>query len=395
MTLTKSIWVVGVVLALAIAGGCVTEPTKPTTKADFVGSERCSACHQQEYKTWKSSLHANMVRPRDVGMLKDAAANWASDGKNPGPTKANLTGTPAKQEDVTYVIGSHWKQRYMVKDPATGGQMFLDKQWNRMTKAWEPYGQKNDWDTNCSTCHTTGFRVLAYDEKNPAAQKVTWSELNVGCEACHGPGAKHAASHKKADIYTFTDKPKAEQTKVCGYCHIRLENELYHTAQGAPAEYLPHPVIGQTYQPADDWTKWYPDKAIIPGVHPEDKIDATYKGDLAGMFKLDEQSKKNGIYDAGKHHQQYQEYLQSKHYQSGILSCSDCHSSHGGAKPVIVAANTCKGCHDATYTVDKYMPGTGSTAAGLFVRTHTFDKGQARPKALTATSEAVLQNPPK
>jgi hypothetical protein len=39
------------------------------------------------------------------------------------------------------------------------------------------------------------------------------------------------------------------------------------------------------------------------------------------------------------------------------------------------------------------MPGTGSTAAGLFIRTHTFDKNQARPKALTATGQAVLQNP--
>ena len=62
---------------------------------------------------------------------------------------------------------------------------------------------------------------------------------------------------------------------------------------------------------------------------------------------------------------------------------------------MIVPANTCKNCHDASYTVEKYMPGTGQTAAGLFIRTHTFNKDQARPKALTATGEPVFQNPPK
>jgi nitrate/TMAO reductase-like tetraheme cytochrome c subunit len=377
--------------AVALLGGCVTEPKMAVGKSDFAGSEKCGACHTQEYKTWKDSLHAKMVTPKDVGILKDVVDNWGKE----GPTKTNLDGKAAKLDDVQYVVGSYWKQRFLVKNPTTGGHLFLDKQWNRMTKKWENYGQKNDWETNCATCHATGYRLTSYDEKNPAAQKWEYSEMNIGCEACHGPGAAHVKSMKKADIYTFGDKSKAEQTRVCGYCHIRLENELFHTAQGAPSEHLPHPVVGQTWKPGDDWTKWYADKAIIPGVHPEDKIDATYKGDLAGMFKLDDQSKKNGIFDAGKHHQQYQEYLQSKHYKSNVASCSDCHSSHAGKAPMIVAANTCQKCHDATYTVEKYMPGTGQTAAGLFIRTHTFDKNQARPKALTATGEPVLQNPPK
>lgn len=377
-------------VALAVGVGCTTQPVKEA-QTSFVGSERCGGCHVQEYKTWKNSLHAKMVTPVQVGILKDVVDNWSQD----GPTKTNVDGKPAKLEDVQYVVGSYWKQRFLVKNPATGGHAFLDKQWNRMTKKWEGYGQKNDWDTNCATCHATGFRLLSYDPKNPAAQKWAYSEMNIGCEACHGPGGKHVVSHSKADIYAFADKPKAEQTKVCGYCHIRLENELYHTAQNNPSEYLPHPVVGMSYQPGDDWTKWYPDKAIIPGVHPEDKIDAEYKGDLAGMFKLDDQSKKTGTYDAGKHHQQYQEYLQSKHYKGNVASCSDCHSSHGGSKPMIVAADTCKQCHDASYTVEKYMPGTGQTATGLFIRTHTFNKDQARPKVLTATGEPVFYNAPK
>jgi hypothetical protein len=30
-------------------------------------------------------------------------------------------------------------------------------------------------------------------------------------------------------------------------------------------------------------------------------------------------------------------------------------------------------CHDATFTVEKYMPNTGKTADNLFVRSHTFN----------------------
>lgn len=363
-------------LALVSAGASAADP-------EFVGSAKCGQCHAEQHKTWKQSYHAKMVRPKDEAILKDVVAQWA----NGGPTKVNLTGAPAKLDDVIYVVGSNWKQRFLVKNAATGGHLFLDKQWNRMAKRWENYGNKNDWDTNCGTCHSTGFRLTSYDEKNPTAQKWSMAELNVGCESCHGAGAKHAKSRKKADIYSFAGKSKEEQTRVCGYCHIRAENDKFLTAQGNPSEHMPHPEVGKTWHPSEDWTKWYPEHVVIPGVQPEDKIDTVYKGDLAGAFKLDDLAKQNGFYDAAKHHQQYQEYLQSKHYQKNLLSCPDCHSLHAGKKPVVAAKDTCKTCHDASFTVDKYMPGTGQTVQDLYLRTHTFNKAQNRPAQTTVSGE--------
>jgi hypothetical protein len=59
------------------------------------------------------------------------------------------------------------------------------------------------------------------------------------------------------------------------------------------------------------------------------------------------------------------------------------------------AKASCAGCHDASYTVEKYMPATGSTAAGLFIRTHTFNKAQNRSAAQTATGQPVLQKQAK
>ncbi len=225
-----------------------------------------------------------MVRKPADGLLKAAAEKWATDGATPGPAVGNVTGKPFSLNDVVYVIGSNWKQRYLVKDDTTGGYQFLDKQFNRMSGTWEKYGNKNDWDTMCATCHTTGYRLTAYDPANPKAQKAEWSELNIGCESCHGPGAAHIKSRSKKDIWNFAGKSFEEKARVCGYCHIRVENELYKSAQGNPREDLPAPKVGDSFKPSDDWRKWYPEHVVIPGVQPEDKVDADYAGDLKGLF---------------------------------------------------------------------------------------------------------------
>ena len=373
--------------AALLLGGCMTDPGMATKQATFVGSEKCGTCHVDEYKTWKDTYHNKMVRATRDGLLKDARDNWAKDSKgNAGPTKANISGAPAKLEDVDLVIGSKWKQRYLVKNPATGNHQFLDKQWNRGNNTWEPYGQKNDWETQCTTCHATGYRITAYDPANTKAMKVSMTEHNTGCEACHGPGSTHAASHKKADIFNPKNATKAEADKVCGYCHLRGENDQWLTAQGNHSEQLPHPVLGDTYKAGqDDWTKWYPSKVLLPGIQPDDPINKNYPNtDLNNAFTIDEAAQKSGYFEALKHHQQYQEHLQSKHTKSGLLSCIDCHSSHTVKGKTINAGETCKGCHGAAMDYKKMMPGLGQTAGGLMIRSHTFNPNPRPPRGITA-----------
>jgi hypothetical protein len=51
----------------ALVVGCTTDPKMATPAATFVGSETCGGCHTDEYKTWKDTLHAKMIRtPRGV-----------------------------------------------------------------------------------------------------------------------------------------------------------------------------------------------------------------------------------------------------------------------------------------------------------------------------------------
>jgi Cytochrome c554 and c-prime len=367
------------VVALAGFSGAAEKKPAAANKA-YAGSAACKKCHAIEYDSWKLTFHSKMIRPRDEGILKDAVEKWATDGFNPGPTVGNGTGKKFYILDVQYVIGSNWKQRYLVKNETTGGYQFLNKQFNRISGKWENYGNKNDWDTMCATCHTTGYRIVKYDPANPKTQKADFAELNNGCENCHGPGAKHVKSKAKKDIWNFAGKTKEEQSRVCGYCHIRVENEKYKSAQGNNREDLPAPQLGDSFKPSDDWRKWYPEEVIIPGVQPKHPFDAEYKGDLKGLFIVDDISRKNGVFEEGKHHQEYQGFIQSKHYKVGNLSCLDCHSAHAGKdKPMKDPTTACAKCHDSSFTYTKYMPGTGKTADNLFVRSHTFIKEQIRP----------------
>ncbi len=373
-------------MAVALAGVLSAAEKQTGDPLGYAGSDACRKCHAAEFDSWKGTWHAKMVMKRDEGILKDAVEKWATDGANPGPEKANVTGRRISVLDVEYVVGSYWKQRYLVRNETTGNLQFANKQFNRMSGKWENYGQKNDWETMCATCHTTGYRLVKYDPADPKSQKAEWTELGIGCESCHGPGAKHVKSLSKKDIWNFAGKKAAEQSRVCGYCHIRLDNEMYRSAQGNTREDFPAPKVGQSFKPSDDWTKWYPDHVIIPGVQPEDRIDAEYKGDLKGMFLLDNVAKEAGVYEATKHHQEYQEWLQSSHHKGGEMSCLTCHSPHAGKKTARKDPRaSCSKCHDASYTVEKYMPGTGRTADNLYVRSHTFRKGQSRPGGPTVS----------
>jgi predicted CXXCH cytochrome family protein len=364
-------------LLAALLAGC-TSGVSTSSDKQFVGSEKCKSCHTSEYATWKGTLHSKMIRTAKDGLLKDAGDNWAKDSKgNAGPTKANISGTPAKMEDIVFVVGSKWKQRFLVKNPASGGHQFLDKQWNSLHKQWEPYGQKNTWETQCATCHATGYKVLEVDDKR-AVKKWAMTEENTGCEACHGPGSAHAVAGDKKQIFNPGKAAVGEDAKVCGYCHIRVENDYYKTAEGNHSEHLPHPQLGQSYKAGtDDWTTWYPDKVLMVGIQPEDVITKNYPNtDLNNAFFIDDAAQKSGYFEARKHHQEYQEHLQSKHAKGNVAGCTTCHWAHSSAaKPKRVAgADTCKSCHgDAMNDLDKFMPGLASTAQNLFVRAHTFN----------------------
>ncbi len=103
---------------------------------------------------------------------------------------------------------------------------------------------------------------------------------------------------------------------------------------------------------------------LLVGVQPEDPISKAWpKTDLNDAFFLDAAAQESGYFEARKHHQQYQEFLQSKHSKSGMVGCSDCHSPHAVKGKTIDPVATCAGCHGDKYKGATMMPGLGATAA--------------------------------
>jgi cytochrome c554/c'-like protein len=155
-------WVTGLVAAAVVAlTGCTTDGTVSAEAGDQLESaEKCATCHPQQFASWKQTYHARMVRTAPEGVLPEALENWFKDARgNAGPGTGNVDGKPYALADVELVVGSKWKQRYLVKNPATGHHQFLDKQWNSYIRCWESYRNNEDWESGCNTCHasaTTG-----------------------------------------------------------------------------------------------------------------------------------------------------------------------------------------------------------------------------------------------
>jgi hypothetical protein len=52
-------------------------------------------------------------------------------------------------------------------------------------------GRYQNWNMMCADCHSTALKK-GYDPATDS-YKTTWAALNVGCQACHGPGQAHVA----------------------------------------------------------------------------------------------------------------------------------------------------------------------------------------------------------
>lgn len=101
----------------------------------------------------------------------------------------------------------------------------------------------------CADCHSTNVKKN-FDLKSNS-YNTTFSEINVGCEACHGPGKNHINWSKKPDstikfagfkreltqsVTNWVSKPDRttlapekikhrQQTLMCAQCHSRHTNQ--------------------------------------------------------------------------------------------------------------------------------------------------------------------------
>jgi len=323
------------VLKMAHKAGLPNQ-TVQASSAAFAGSRKCLDCHKREYDRWQGSHHdhAMEVAGADtvLGNFDNAVFEhhgissrfYRKDDKffvyTQGP------GGGMGDFEITHTFGWYPLQQYLVPFPE-GRFQCLPIAWDVEKKKWyhlypdEPldpgdwlYWTNNgqNWNGMCAECHSTNLKKN-YDLKTDT-YRTTWSDIDVGCEACHGPGSRHLAWAEMPDMA----RPQVENydlavqtsglgsrdlVELCAPCHARRA------------------ALG-------DYTHSEPD--LLDSLLPTLLIEGMYFPD--GQI-LDE------VYVYGS-------FTQSKMYHRDV-HCSDCHDVHS-IKPLKEGNALCLQCHRAS-----------------------------------------------
>ena len=228
-------------------------PEKP---ANFVGSMKCKSCHEENYKKWLGSDHRKaMAEASEETVLGDFGDARYTDPYNhvtsrfyrkDGKFVVETEGPDGKSGtfEIAYTFGAYPLQQYLI--PFPGGRLqCLNIAWDVEKKAWyrlPPYDVASTkdwlhwtrggqtWNAMCAECHSTNV-TKGYNPETES-YRTTWSEITVGCEACHGPGSKHLEwaeapplARSRTDNYGLvvrTGNGSADdQIKLCAPCHSR------------------------------------------------------------------------------------------------------------------------------------------------------------------------------
>lgn len=257
-SLARQINYILIIALLTILTNCTPSESFQISNAAFAGSQSCVECHETEFQSWKGSDHDNAMDTAIAStVLGDFDnAEFERDGfvsrfytkddkfyvhtKGPG-------GVPGDFQ-IAYTFGVKPLQQYLI--PFEDGRLqCLQITWDTKKKRWyhladsvypdqkiEPdnwlYWTNNaqNWNGMCAECHSTNLQKN-YNPKTHVYH-TTWSEIDVSCEACHGPGSVHnqwaaidSSNRPKITNYGLVVKTSnissRQLVNQCAYCHAR------------------------------------------------------------------------------------------------------------------------------------------------------------------------------
>ncbi len=335
----------------------------PIASAQYLGRDACKDCHEMEHELFQHSDH-------DQAM--DIATNESvlGDFNNSTFTHFGVTsrfyrsgedfyvyteGPEGVMQDykISYTFGVRPLQQYLIAFPG-GAYQCLPIAWDTRPEVdggqrwFHLYGDEEissddilywtrttqNWNYMCSECHSTNTRKN-YNHATKTYNTV-WDEIDVSCEACHGPGSVHVNWAQKVeegaspDIFpdmglvvrindtdnaTWVFDPDSstarrsvprktdELVQMCARCHSRrsvLTEEYFHGGS-----------LLETH-----WPSLLEEELYFADGQIQDEVYV------------------------------YGSFLQSKMYKAGVV-CKDCHEPHSGK--VYVQGNAlCFRCHMAS-----------------------------------------------
>lgn len=346
---SRSIRFVLVALAVTVSAGALVAydwwsavPNDVTAK--YVGGQSCAECHQAEHTKWQGSHHdlAMDVATEETvlgdfsGVSLEHYGIMSTMFRNGAGYFVNTEGPDGKMTDfeVKYVFGVEPLQQYMVEfdradgmpDNQIGRLQVLRITWDTIKKEWfylsppdvDEKLAPNDplhwtragqnWNHMCASCHSTNLQKN-FDVAT-RTYHTTFSEIDVSCEACHGPGSVHVGLAKANSLFwdrklgyglrRIKGQSHKAEVETCAPCHARRRNVC----------------------PDQSLTTSFYDNYVNELLRPE-----TYYAD--GQIK-------DEVYVFGS-------FIQSKMYHKEI-KCSDCHDPHT-ARLKHEGNAVCTSCH--------------------------------------------------
>jgi tetratricopeptide (TPR) repeat protein len=211
--------------------------------------------------------------------------------------------------EVRFTLGNRPLQQYLAE--TDGGRLqALPVAWDSIEKRWFHLYPKEqilkgdplhwtttlqNWNRMCADCHTTNLHKN-FDPKTKE-YRTTFTELQVGCQSCHGPCGKHVETAEKhgltagwkseipLEVFSLTNVSGTEIVQSCVFCHAR--RRLLREGPKPPEI------------PAADW--FIPETVDTFIYYPDGQL-------LEEAFE-------------------YGSFLQSKMHNKGV-SCTNCHEPH-------------------------------------------------------------------
>lgn len=329
------------------------------TSAQYIGRTLCEGCHQQQVKLWTGSHHDLAMQHVDestvlgdfTGVEFQYAGVTSRFYRKQKKFMVRTDGVDGKLVDyeIKYVFGVDPLQQYLV-ELDKGRLQALSIAWDARPKneggqRWfhlypdEKITYKDElhwtrpsfnWNGMCAECHSTNLKKN-YDSGS-GSFKTSWSEIDVSCEACHGPASNHVtwakrkpaerSDDRKGFAFLFDERKDVDWTidkntgnatrskvrhgnkeiEVCAQCHSRRS------------------AISDIYMPGKSFADHYKLRLLDEGMYFSD-----------GQIQ-------DEVYVYGS-------FLQSKMYHRGV-TCSDCHEPHS-VQLRQTDNGVCLQCHEA------------------------------------------------
>lgn len=351
------------------------------TQLSFVGSQSCQSCHEEQYDQWQQSDHHKaMLEPNPESVLGDFEnAQVTFHGiesrfhKKDNEYWIDTIGENTEQASfrVKYTFG-HWPlQQYLLETNAgrlqafnvawdsrrkqEGGQNWFHLQPNENISNEHPFfwtKHFQNWNSRCADCHSTNLE-RGYDVASNAFD-TTFSEVNVACEACHGPASSHLSLANNSDL----SKTHGFQSKASKVLEWRFEKNSDIAKPVGEKNNDDVNMCGQCHS------------LRSPLVANEMSATNT-NADFHDINRLQLLNERTYFADGQIKEEAFVlgSFLQSKMHHKGV-TCSNCHNPHTG-KTLVEGNSLCVQCHKpAKFDTPEHHNHPASSEGGQCVNCH-------------------------